>query len=350
MISVAVVGAGRIAQHHLACLAELPGVQTVAVCDRSAALAGIAAERFGIPRAFQDFGELLDSAKPDVVHVTTPPRSHFSLAMQALERGSHVFVEKPIATSSEQLNQLVDEAEKRRLYVIENLSTLFHPEVLRLQKVLDQGTIGEVIHAEVFLCRHFPDTDPYVDPNAVHDTMALPLGPISDWLPHLATLVIKFIGKHDRIVGASLTKSSPSSRLPFDEFRAYVEAEGRTGAIAFSANIQPDTYTIRVEGTKARATVNMFEAALALERRWPFPKPLNPVVNNLVQGYQLNRSSLVSIARKLGGSRTAHPGIWGHIASTYEALRAGQRPPVSVEQIVATHRLVADIEQHVGVR
>jgi predicted dehydrogenase len=342
VIRAAVVGAGRIGQHHLACLQALAGVELAAVCDRSAALAELAAERFNVPQYFQDFGEMLDSVGPTVVHVATPPRSHFALAMETLEAGAHAFVEKPITSSYDELTALAEKASERGLHVIENFSTLFYPEVLTVQGLVDAGVLGEVVHVDVFLCRQFSDTDPYIDPNAVHETMALPLGPIEDWLPHLASLANKFVGKHKQVVGTSLTKS-PGSRLPYDEFRAYIQAERGTAALAFSANIQPDTYTLQVAGTRARATVNMFEARLTLERRWPCPKPLNPLVNGLVESYQVQRSSLISLARKLGGSRSTHLGVWQHIEETYAALSSGRTPPVSLAQVLDTNRLVSDI-------
>ncbi len=348
MIKVAVVGAGRIAQHHLACLRALPSAEPAAVCDRSGALASIAAERFEVPRWFQDSAEMLETIRPDVVHVTTPPSSHGPLARQAMEHGAHVFVEKPVSTSYDELTGLVEHAREKGLHLIENLSTLFNPEVQELQRMVDQGDLGRIVHAEVFLCRHFPPTDPYVDPNTVHDTMALPLGPISDWLPHLASLVHNFVGEHERVIGSSLT-TSPGSLLPFDEFRAFVETRGGTGGLAFSANIQPDVYALRVAGTRARATINLFEASLMLERRWPGPKPLNPLVDGLVQAYQLQRASLAGIARKLGGSRQTHAGVWRHIEATYAALSRGEDPPVSIDRILAVSRLVSDIEERVRV-
>src|SRR4051794_19432184 len=91
----AVVGVGAVAKQHLACLAALDGAEPVAVCDISSAVAESAAGRFAVPRHFTDHRTMLADARPDVVHVTTPPGAHFAVAMDALAAGAHAIVEKP---------------------------------------------------------------------------------------------------------------------------------------------------------------------------------------------------------------------------------------------------------------
>ena len=105
-MKAALIGAGHIARQHLACLRELPGVEVSSVCDLSPATAEAAAERFHVPTWFTDSGTMLESIRPDVVHVTTPPTSHFLLAKAALEAGAHVIVEKPATVTHDQVVNL----------------------------------------------------------------------------------------------------------------------------------------------------------------------------------------------------------------------------------------------------
>src|SRR5436190_14713923 len=106
-LTVAVVGCGQIADAHLNAIRSAPGARTIAVCDRYPDLARQAAERFDVPATFADFDRLLAEARPDVVHITTPPQTHAVLACQAIAAGAHVYVEKPFA---------VDEAEAERVF------------------------------------------------------------------------------------------------------------------------------------------------------------------------------------------------------------------------------------------
>src|SRR5439155_19465493 len=94
-LRVAIVGCGKIADAHAAQIRRMPQCDLVGVCDREELMARQLAERFGAKRCFVDLDDLLREATPDVVHITTPPQSHFDIARRCLEHGSHVYVEKP---------------------------------------------------------------------------------------------------------------------------------------------------------------------------------------------------------------------------------------------------------------
>src|SRR5262245_20292358 len=89
----------------------------VAVCDRELLMARQLAERFGLEGYYSDSEELLQKSRPDVVHITTPPQSHFPLARQCLEFGCHVYVEKPFTLTSEEAESLIKLAEERGLKI-----------------------------------------------------------------------------------------------------------------------------------------------------------------------------------------------------------------------------------------
>src|SRR5213080_3726896 len=95
MLKVAIVGCGKIADVHASQLQRIKGCEIVAVCDREPLMARQLSERFSVKAYFADFIDLLRQSRPDVVHITTPPQSHFSLAKLCLEYGAHVYVEKP---------------------------------------------------------------------------------------------------------------------------------------------------------------------------------------------------------------------------------------------------------------
>ena len=104
----AIIGAGWIAEEHAAILRRLDGVDLVAVCDldleRARDLAGDAA-------VYADWRELLDRESPDCVFVCTPPKVHRDPAIEALARGVHVYLEKPIARGLDDARAIVDAAE-----------------------------------------------------------------------------------------------------------------------------------------------------------------------------------------------------------------------------------------------
>src|SRR5688500_10140234 len=128
-LKAAIIGAGHIARQHLACLRELSGVEIAAVADLSRATAECAADRFRVPRWYTDHRRMLDEAKPDVVHVATPPASHFPLAMDALSAGAHVIVEKPATVHYDDLVTLVRHARSQQRVLLEDYNYVFNSQV-----------------------------------------------------------------------------------------------------------------------------------------------------------------------------------------------------------------------------
>ena len=80
MLKVAIVGCGKIADFHALQIQRIEGCEIVGVCDREPLMAKQLCERFPVKRYFTDLAELLDKARPDVVHITTPAESHFDVA------------------------------------------------------------------------------------------------------------------------------------------------------------------------------------------------------------------------------------------------------------------------------
>src|SRR5512140_2728821 len=100
MIKVGIIGCGKMADQHAFQIQRIPETQIVGVCDAEPLMAKQMAERFHVARYFGDAREMLDAVKPDVVHITTPPQSHFPLGQMCLEAGSNVYVEKPFTLNA----------------------------------------------------------------------------------------------------------------------------------------------------------------------------------------------------------------------------------------------------------
>src|SRR6266699_2377185 len=87
MLKVAIVGCGKIADAHLAAIQRIAGCEVVGACDREPLMAKQLCERFGIKLPCSDLTELLKECRPDVVHITTPPQSHFAIGKLCLDWG-----------------------------------------------------------------------------------------------------------------------------------------------------------------------------------------------------------------------------------------------------------------------
>ena len=130
VLSAAVIGCGRVGEWHAAALAGSGDATLVAVCDRDRERCGRLAERFWAT-PFDDFRELLRTVRPDVVTVATPDALHFEPVMAALESGSHVFCEKPLATRINEARTMAAEADNASSF---SASTLI--------AAMDSATVG----------------------------------------------------------------------------------------------------------------------------------------------------------------------------------------------------------------
>src|SRR5687767_8705710 len=108
MLKIGIIGCGKIADAHAGLIKYLPGCKMVGACDREELMARQLYERFPIQQYFSSVERLLAEGRPDVVHITTPPESHFELARLALQRGCHIYVEKPFTLNTADAEALVE--------------------------------------------------------------------------------------------------------------------------------------------------------------------------------------------------------------------------------------------------
>lgn len=331
-MKAAVIGAGHIARQHLACLCQLENVTSVSVCDLSPAMAEAAAERFRTSSWYTDHRRLLDEVKPDVVHICTPVATHARLAGEALDAGMHVLVEKPAATKSSELEDLLNRAAGLQRLLVENYNYLYNSQVRRIMQLIDAGAVGDVVHVDVCLSLNILDpTNPFCDPNVPNALRTQPGGVIADLLTHLVALAHLFVGPV-RQAKALWTKRS-GTVLTSDEMQSISDCERGSASIVFSAHAQPDQFWLRVHGTRMRASANLFETYLSIERLRGGSKPLMPFFNALSESKSAFRAAFGGLWRKLEGGPAAYEGLWELIRRTYSAVEEGGPPPVTPQQM-----------------
>jgi predicted dehydrogenase len=93
-----------------------------------------------------DFRDLLRDPKIDAVAIATPVHTHYELALAALRAGKHVFVEKPLAPTSDQVRRLIDEADRRNLVLMVDHTFLYTPAVQKIRELMHEGALGEIYY------------------------------------------------------------------------------------------------------------------------------------------------------------------------------------------------------------
>jgi UDP-N-acetylglucosamine 3-dehydrogenase len=152
---VALIGLGAMGRNHLRVLSDLEGTDLAAVCDLDSRAVEAASHKHSIP-GYHSWDEMLEREHLDAAVVAVPTRFHVDAGLAVLQRGLHLFVEKPIATNLEEGRQLVDAASKaHRVFAVGHIER-FNPAVRELQRRLAAGEIGRLYQLQARRQGPFP--------------------------------------------------------------------------------------------------------------------------------------------------------------------------------------------------
>jgi predicted dehydrogenase len=237
---VGIIGAGEISRYHLEVLTEIDSVEIVAICDLDASRANRMKRLFNIENGFSNYIEMIDQAKPEAVHVLTPPKFHAEISMQAMKKGCHALVEKPMALSHDDAAQMVEISKKnnRRLAVCEIYH--FDPAVLRARRMIEAGYVGEIVHVEGYWFPDIANDSHAYSTGGTGDGWAydLPGGVFANFLDHPVYLQRALLGRIDSIQ-VICRKIGENPFVPFDEMRVHLGSDNKTGYIVASLNSKP---------------------------------------------------------------------------------------------------------------
>ncbi|MCW5952371.1 MAG: Gfo/Idh/MocA family oxidoreductase [Propionibacteriaceae bacterium] len=152
MLKVGIIGAGGISRAHLHGYLEFRDeCEIVALCDIDPGKAAARRDEFGLAgaRTYADPGEMLAAEQLDLVSITTPPSAHAMNAVTALDAGVHVLVEKPMAPSLEECDQMIAAAQASGKLLGVIAQNRFRDDMAILKEALDSGLIGSISHVQV---------------------------------------------------------------------------------------------------------------------------------------------------------------------------------------------------------
>jgi predicted dehydrogenase len=145
MIKVALIGAGKMGISHLAILGAHPEVCVAGVCDTSKMVTDVLTKYSGYT-CFSDYLQMVDKVKPDAVFIAVPTKAHAVFIKAMLERGIHVFSEKPFCLSPEEGEPLVKLAKEKNLVNQVGYHNKFIGTFNEVKKIIDGGALGEIHH------------------------------------------------------------------------------------------------------------------------------------------------------------------------------------------------------------
>ena len=146
MLNFGVVGYGYWGPNLVRNLFEVSEAQVVAVSDMNADRLKLVKNRYPSIEVFSDFDQMLKHPKIDAIAIATPVFTHYELALQALQHGKHVMVEKPMTTTSEQAMRLIDEATRRNLVLMVDHTFVYTGAVRKIKEIVNSGKLGDILY------------------------------------------------------------------------------------------------------------------------------------------------------------------------------------------------------------
>jgi predicted dehydrogenase len=146
VIKIGVIGYGYWGPNLVRNMFEVPDTSVVAVSDMRWDRLRHVSSRYPSLFVSTDYRNLLDDPDIDAIAIATPVHAHYELALEALQAGKHVFIEKPMTSTSEQALRLIDEADRRNLVVMVDHTFVYTGAVRKIKQVVASGMLGDVYY------------------------------------------------------------------------------------------------------------------------------------------------------------------------------------------------------------
>jgi predicted dehydrogenase len=348
MLKVAIVGCGKIADAHALQLQRIENCEIVGVCDREPLMARQLYERFPVKKCFTDLTQLLSEAKPDVVHITTPPESHFSIAKLCLEWGSHVYVEKPFTIYEHEARKLIDLANEKGLKITAGHDDQFSHVARRMRSLVQSGYLGDwPVHMDSYFCYKIGRSG-YAgallgDPN--HWVRRLPGKLLQNIISHGVARIAEFLRSDSPEVIAHgfvspLLGSMGESEI-IDELRVIIsEQEGTTAYFTFSSQMRPDIHEFRIYGNKNGLIVDQDTETLIKLRGDGYKSYLQMFAPPVIMARQHLGNLKVNLGKFLARDFHMKSGMKYLIEAFYRSIVEDTAVPIPYREILLTAKIM----------
>lgn len=146
MVGIGVIGYGYWGPNLVRNFSQAKGAHVAAVCDQRPERRALVEKVYPSVKTYADVDEMLSSPDVHAVAVATPVTSHFPLTMRALKAGKHVFVEKPFASTVAEGEQMVAEAEQRKLTLMVDHTFIYTSAVRKIKELITNGSLGDLYY------------------------------------------------------------------------------------------------------------------------------------------------------------------------------------------------------------
>lgn len=323
-LRVALIGCGKMGLNHARAIQACAAARLVAVADPDADRAKL---RSVLPEGvewFHSASELLASAKPDVVHIVTPPATHVDLAKLCLTAGAHVYVEKPFTLTAADAGDVLETARRAGRLVCAGHQLLFEAPARAL--AASRHLIGRVVHVESYFAfrtvRKSPDGR----------SLMSPAEQLLDILPHPVYTLMDALRASEPDAVPELTSLEIRAE---GEVHALLRAGNTTGVLVVTLRGRPVESYLRVVGTNGCLRADFVRGALT-KLPGAGTSSIALVFNAYREAMQVFAGSTRGFASRVLAKKKGYPGLPELCEAFYQSILHGQPPPLSPSSILDT--------------
>ena len=350
MLRVAIVGCGKIADQHVGAIRRIPGSNIVALCDLERLMARQLGERFGILQCFPDLPEMLEAVSPDVVHITTPPQSHYAVARECLASGAHVYIEKPFTVTAGEADALIQLANRRSLSVTAGHNLQFTPEMLDMRRLVEEGFLGgRPVHLESYFSYDLGDAS-YTKGllgNQNHWVRKLPGQLLHNIISHGVAKLSEFLDD-DLVDIFAVANQSPRLKALdgeriLDELRVLIrDKKGTTGFFCFSTQLK-GLNQLRLHGPAGSLIVDHSSGSVIRKKYQSDKSYLTYFLPPLRAAREHVRNARINATNFVRQRLYQDFGMKELIERFHNSIRSQAAPPISYREIILTARIMDEV-------
>jgi len=326
-LRIALIGCGKMAVNHVKAIHTCPGATIVGVADPQGVPARLQALLPASATWYATAEEMLDVARPDVVHIVTPPSTHAPLARLCLSRGAHVYVEKPFTLTSADARDVLTAARAANRLVCPGHQLLSEKPARLLAEA--RGMIGSVVHVESYFS--FRTVRKSTDGRS-------PMSPVEqllDILPHPVYTLLDQL----RASAPTATPEIVSVDVRAEgEVRAILRAGDVSATLIVTLRGRPVESYLRVVGTNGSLRADFVRGAL-INLAGPAVSVIALMMNPFREGTQILVRSAKGFAKRIRERNKGYPGLNELFEHFYRAIRHDEPTPHTDASIIDTVRV-----------
>jgi predicted dehydrogenase len=345
MLNVALVGCGTMAESHITHINRLPNAKLIAVCDSELLMAKQVTLLHNVDHYFDDIHQMIKSTRPDVIHIITPPDSHYSLAKICLENSIHTYVEKPFTLLYNEAEELINIANQYNVKVTVGHSAQFSDAAIELRNLMRQNFLGgKPHHMESIYCYNWGNENyaKFILNNPDHWLNRLPGKLFQEIISHGIAKISEFLDSDNPEVQAMAYKSPFLKKLGGneiqDELRVIIKGNDSSAYFTFSGSLKPLAHSFKLYGPERAVELDHVHQTIISYLTTNSKSYLKWVKHsrNLAKQYKQNASK--TIKRFLRNE--IETGTYNLIKNFYDSIINNKDVPIPYNEILLTAKIM----------